>query len=89
MASARGGFTNADGETLFDAVARTAVDWDGTSAASGGCSTCDLSAHVVRDLGYFDSRDDLFARHGETLCAPARALADPFLRRWSAGTAAS
>ena len=36
------GFTNADGETLFDALARGAVDWDGTTSAPGACSTWDL-----------------------------------------------
>ena len=82
------GFTNADGETLFDALARGAIDWDGTTSAPGVCSTCDLSAQVLRDLGRFDSRDELFARYGQTLCWPARTLAEPVLSRWSAGTTA-
>jgi Transglutaminase-like superfamily len=37
------GFTNTTGETLFDAVARTAVDWNGQTSTPGGCSSCDLS----------------------------------------------
>ncbi|MGW3409154.1 transglutaminase domain-containing protein [Streptomyces sp. NPDC000888] len=85
--SEAGGFSNHGGETLFDAVARTAVDWDGTSAAScaGPGTACDLSAQVRVDLGHFTSRDELFARHGQTLCRPARTLAEPVLGRWSAG----
>ncbi|MCX4972411.1 transglutaminase domain-containing protein [Streptomyces sp. NBC_00620] len=85
--SEAGGFSNHGGETLFDAVARTAVDWDGTSAAScaGPGTACDLSAQVRVDLGHFTSRDELFARHDQTLCRPARTLAEPVLGRWSAG----
>jgi hypothetical protein len=75
--SAASGFTNADGETLFEAVARTAVDWDGTASTAG--STCDLSATVLRDLGRFNSRDELFALHGQTLSWPARKFAEPVL----------
>jgi hypothetical protein len=81
---ATAGFTNADGETLFDALARGAVDWDGTTSAPGSCSACDLSATVLRDLGHFDSRDELFAVHGQTLCWPARTAAEPVLGRWAA-----
>jgi hypothetical protein len=77
------GFTNAGGDTLFDAVAHTAVDWDGLTCASGSPSACDLSATVLADLGRFDSRDDLFARNGHTLCGPLTAFADPFLSRWA------
>lgn len=80
-----GGFTNTDGETLFDALGRGAVDWDGVTSSPGSCSTCDLSATVLRDLGRFDSRDELFSRHGQTLCWAARTLAEPVLSRWSAG----
>ncbi len=79
------GFSNAGRETLFDALARTAVDWDGTTSTGDRCSACDLSGTVRRDLGRFDSRDDLFARHGQTLCLPARILGGPVLGRWSAG----
>nr|WP_232789940.1 transglutaminase domain-containing protein [Streptomyces jeddahensis] len=87
--SGGGAFTNRGGETLFDAVARTAVDWDGTqSCGMPGGAGCDLSAHVLVDLGYFGSRDALFARHGQTLCWPARRLSEPVLGRWSAGAGA-
>ncbi|WP_344505921.1 transglutaminase domain-containing protein [Dactylosporangium maewongense] len=80
-----GGFTNSGGETLFDAVARTAVDWDGASSTPGACSACDLSAAVLADLGHFDSRDQLFATHGQTMCWGARTLTAPVLNRWTAG----
>ncbi|MFF1510621.1 transglutaminase domain-containing protein [Streptomyces sp. NPDC058326] len=78
------GFTNSGPETLFEAVARTTVDWD-APAACAGAAPCDLSAHLRTDLGRFSSRDELFARHGQTLCRPARTLAEPVLGRWSAG----
>ncbi|MEV0564886.1 transglutaminase domain-containing protein [Dactylosporangium sp. NPDC050588] len=77
-------FTNSGGETLFDAVARTAVDWDGVSSTPGACSACDLSAAVLADLGHFDSRDQLFATHGQTMCWGARTLTAPILNRWTA-----
>jgi len=72
------GFANDGEETLFDAVARTGVDWDGC-----GGGVCDLSATVRAELGYFDSRDEVFRRHGQTLCGPLTMLADPVLSRWS------
>lgn len=80
-----GGFTNQGGETLFDAVARTGLRWDAPVSCDAQAGTCDLSAQVLADLGYFDSRDALFARHGQTLCLLARTLAEPVLGRWSAG----
>lgn len=80
-----GGFTNSGAETLFEALSRTAVDWDGATACPAAGASCDLSAHVLADLGHFDSRDELFTRHGQTLCATARLLADPVLGRRSAG----
>lgn len=67
-------FTNASGETLFEALSRGGVDW-----------SCDLSGFVVADLGRFDSRDELFAEQGQTMCRPALVLAEPLLNRWSAG----
>ncbi|GAA3873735.1 hypothetical protein GCM10022243_43610 [Saccharothrix violaceirubra] len=79
LASSGRGFTNAGGETLFDAVAHTAVDWDGMTCGS----SCDLSATVLGDLGRFDSRDALFRTHGQTLCPPLTLLADPVLSRWA------
>ncbi|KAA2254519.1 transglutaminase domain-containing protein [Solihabitans fulvus] len=80
---AASGFTNADGETLFDALSRTAVDWNGVTSLPGACSACDLSATVLADLGRFPSRDALFAAHGQTLSPPVRTLAEPVLSRWS------
>ncbi|WP_225799353.1 transglutaminase-like domain-containing protein [Streptomyces sp. NK15101] len=82
-----GGFTNSGAETLFEAVARTTVDWD-VPAACAGSAPCDLSAHLRTDLGRFSSRDELFDLHGQTLCRLARTLAEPVLGRWSAGAAA-
>lgn len=81
-----GGFTNAGPETLFEALSRTAIDWDAAPAAcpssgGGAAAACDLSAYVLADLGHYASRDELFARHGQTLCAPARLIADPVLGR--------
>ncbi|MGI5197285.1 transglutaminase domain-containing protein [Streptomyces sp. CA-288835] len=79
-------FSNRGGETLFDAVARVGVDWSGSvSCGAQGGMACDLSAQVLADLGYFDSRDELFERHGQTLCRPARTCLEPVLGRWSAG----
>ncbi|GAA2476942.1 transglutaminase domain-containing protein [Streptomyces longisporus] len=81
-----GGFTNAGAETLFEALSRTAVDWDGVTLCPADGASCDLSAYVLADLGHFDSRDELFARHGQTLCRTARVLAEPVLgRRRAAG----
>lgn len=82
LAACSSGFTNTGGETLFEAIGRTAVDWDGTTAATSP-SGCDLSANVLRDLGWFDDRIELFARHGQTMCGPIRFVSDPFLSRWA------
>ena len=78
----RGGsaFTNAGAETLFEAVGRCAVDWDGRT----GGSEFDLSHFVRADYGYFTDRDEAFARCGQSLCAPTRLVADPVLRRIAA-----
>ncbi|BBC35677.1 hypothetical protein SGFS_069710 [Streptomyces graminofaciens] len=78
-----GQFANRGGETLFDAVARTGISW--STDASCGTVSCDLSARLRTDLGHFDDRDELFARHGQTLCWTARTLGEPVLGRWSAG----
>jgi hypothetical protein len=82
---AGGGFTNAGPETLFDALSRTAIDWDGATTCPASAGQCDLSAYLLMDLGHFDSRDELFARHGQTLCTMARLLAEPVLGRRAAG----
>jgi hypothetical protein len=80
-----GGFTNAGAETLFEALSRTAIDWDGATACPAAGAACDLSGYVLADLGHFDSRDELFAQHGQTLCGMARLLTEPILSRRSAG----
>ncbi|MGW2858818.1 transglutaminase domain-containing protein [Streptomyces sp. NPDC001205] len=80
-----GGFTNAGAETLFEALARTSIDWDGATACPASDGSCDLSGYLLTDLGSFDSRDELFARYGQTLCGPARLLAEPVLGRRAAG----
>lgn len=77
---AGGAFTNQGAETLFEAVGRCAVDWDG----GGADSSYDLSPYVGADLGYFTDRDRAFSHVGQTLCAPSRFLADPILRRIAA-----
>jgi len=75
-----GAFRNTGAETLFEAVGRCAVDWDGgDSHAPYG-----LSRFVRADLGRFTHRDDVFARFGQTLCGPSRALIDPVMRRIAA-----
>ncbi|MGI5479282.1 transglutaminase domain-containing protein [Streptomyces lavendofoliae] len=79
------GFTNAGPETLFEALSRTSVDWDGATACPASAGSCDLSAYLLMDLGRFDSRDELFAQYGQTLCRPARLLAEPVLGRRAAG----
>lgn len=75
--SAGGGFTNTGSETLFEALSRTAIDWDGTTLCPATGPACDLSAYVLSDLGHFDSRDALFTHHGQTLCPMARLIAEP------------
>ncbi len=75
-----GGFKNIGSETLFEAVGRCAVDWDGRSHND----EYDLSNFVRADQGYFSDRDAAFARLGQTLSSPFLILADPVLRRISA-----
>lgn len=75
-----GSFTNRGSETLFEAVGRCAVDWDGQSHEDA----YDLSQFVRADYGYFANRDDAFARLGQTLCMPTRVVADLVLRRIAA-----
>lgn len=75
-----GAFTNRGAETLFEAVGRCVVDWDGRSHDDA----YDLSHFVRADHGYFADRDEAFARLGQTLCAPTRLLAEPVLRRIAA-----
>jgi hypothetical protein len=55
------GFKN-DNESMFDAVEHTSVDFFGKTRCTG--TNCDLSKYLVGDLGFFTSRDDLFAQRG-------------------------
>lgn len=59
-----GGFTNA-GESLFEAVSHTPVDFRGKTCGIG-CAKPehDLSRYLVSDEGVFDSRDDALRRFG-------------------------
>lgn len=75
-----GAFTNTGSETLFEAIGRCAVDWDGRS----GESEFDLSRFVRVDHGYFQDRDTAFARLGQTLAPAFLIMLDPLLRRVSA-----
>jgi transglutaminase-like putative cysteine protease len=72
------GFAN-DGESLFEAVGMSAIDWDGATSVGGTIASCDLSEMGGEDLGLFDSRDDLFAEH-RTMGRPIVWMLDPFLR---------
>ncbi|WP_336923196.1 transglutaminase domain-containing protein [Aquipuribacter sp. SD81] len=88
-------FTNAGEETLFEAVGRGGARWDEAPGSASdahdephvGCDTCSLSRWVLAELGRYDTREELFAVHGQTLCWPARTAAGPVLSRWSAGAA--
>lgn len=57
---------------------RRCTPWRTGAACPGRCGSAAARAA-------FDSRDELFTRHGQTLCRPARTLAEPVLGRWSAG----
>ncbi|MDQ1128479.1 hypothetical protein [Microbacterium sp. SORGH_AS_0888] len=75
-------FRNDGTETLFDAIARGAADWEPPVACI--CDDASLSTYVRAELGWFDSRDALYARYGHNLPA-VRRLLDPVFRRWAAG----
>lgn len=68
------GFTNATGETLFEAVSRTAVDWYGQTRCLSIAASCDLSGFVVADGGIFSSRDAVFDQYGLFLHQPGGCL---------------
>ncbi len=68
------GFTNATGETLFEAVRYTAVDWSGQTCSCVSGSACDLSHVVVADDGIFPSRDAVFDHYGLLLHRPGGCL---------------
>ncbi|MCD2104233.1 hypothetical protein O4214_04775 [Rhodococcus erythropolis] len=73
-------FTNTGEETLFDAIGRAPISW----GRSGSCDCLDFSEFVERDLGTFESRDNLFEEFGQTMSTPVRVLVDPVFRNWSA-----
>ena len=54
-----------DGESIFDAVDHTPVDFMAKTCGPG-CATSkfDLSKFVLADEGYFDTRDEVFALFG-------------------------
>jgi transglutaminase superfamily protein len=63
-ANATSGFTNA-GESLFEAVARTPVDFLGkTCGLACAKPEHDLSKFLVNNHGLFDTRDEAFTRLG-------------------------
>jgi transglutaminase-like putative cysteine protease len=74
------GFANRGAETLFEAVGRCAVDWDGVASEA----EFDLSRFVRVDFGRFTNRDDAFLQLGQTLCAPSRFALEPILGRVAA-----
>jgi hypothetical protein len=54
-----------DGESLFDAVDRTPVDFMAQTCKSpGAAADFDLSRFVLADEGFFDTRDEVFERFG-------------------------
>ncbi len=57
------GFSNA-GESVFDAVAHTPVNFLAKTCGAGCSSRFDLSSVVLADDGFFDTRDEVFARFG-------------------------
>jgi hypothetical protein len=76
------GAPTSGGETLFEALPRTALDWEGRTSELGTCPACDLSARVLSDLGFYESRDLLFREQGQTLSLVARTFVEPVLGRW-------
>ena len=52
------------GESLFDAVRHTPVDFFGKLRQSDYASY-DISSFVVEDGGFFDTRDELLTKYGE------------------------
>lgn len=64
VAASAGDFTNA-GESLFEAVQHSPVDFFGKTCGLACASpACDLSKFVLADEGFFDARDEAVARFG-------------------------
>lgn len=74
------GLPTGGAETLFEAVGRCAVDWDGVASDD----EFDLSRFVRVDFGRFNHRDDAFEQLGQTLCLPSRFALEPILGRVAA-----
>lgn len=54
-----------DGESIFDAVDHTPVDFLAKTCSAGcAASVFDLSKFVLADEGFFDTRDEVFERFG-------------------------
>jgi transglutaminase-like putative cysteine protease len=51
-----------NGESLFDAIEHTAIDFDGQTRSCPGAQ-CDLSQFVIGEAGMYATRDALFAGH--------------------------
>ena len=63
-ATAKTGFTNA-GESLFDAIAKTPIDFLGkTCGLVCAMPEHDLSRFLIRNHGLFDTRDEVFTKLG-------------------------
>ena len=63
-AASAGGFTNA-GESLFEAIQHSPVDFFGkTCGLACAAPSSDLSKFVLADEGFFDTRDEAIARFG-------------------------
>jgi hypothetical protein len=56
-------FSN-EGESVFDAVAHTPVDFLAKTCGAGCSSDFDLSRFIVAHEGFFDTRDEVFERFG-------------------------
>jgi hypothetical protein len=56
-------FSN-DGESVFDAVAHTPVDFLAKTCGAGCSSDFDLSRFIMAHEGFFDTRDEVFERFG-------------------------
>jgi transglutaminase-like putative cysteine protease len=61
--AAKTGFSNM-GESVFDAIDHTPVDFLGKTCAAGCSSGFDLSKFLLADNGLFDTRDEAFERFG-------------------------
>ena len=62
-AASASGFTNT-GESLFEAVQHSPVDFFGKTCGLACAPSSDLSKFVLADEGFFDTRDEAIARFG-------------------------